>query len=474
MPARSLLLLFLLLALAACVRSASRPAARTGVAVHVTTADAARLLARDPDLSWRDDAPTGVTRLTVDTATQYQQVVGFGASLTDASTWLIQTKLTPAARQALLRELFGRDPGLGFSLTRLDMGASDFSRSHYSYDDVPPGETDSTLARFSIDPDRAETIPVVKAALAVNPQLEVMASPWSAPAWMKTSGSLIKGSLRPDAYAAFAQYFRRFIDAYAAEGIPIYAITIQNEPHHEPENYPGMRVTPASRAAFIGGHLGPLLRREGITTRILDWDHNWDEPASPLAVLGDATARQYVAGVAWHCYAGDVSAQAQVHEAHPDKETWFTECSGGEWSPKFGDNLKWQVRNLIIGATRGWAKGVLMWNMALDENHGPHLGGCDNCRGVVTIDSRTGAVTRNVEYWVLGHASRFVRPGARRIASSSGVDGVESVAFRNADDGSKAMIALNTASEDRTLGVQVGARWFGYTLPAGAVATFTW
>ena len=462
----------LALATSACVTS--RPPARAVVVAHVTTADGTRRLARDADIPWRDGTAPGVTLLTVDTATRYQEMVGFGASLTDASTWLIQTKLTPAARQSLLQELFGRNPGLGFSFTRLDMGASDFSRSHYSYDDVPGGETDPTLARFSIDPDRAETIPVVRQALAINPQLEVMASPWSAPAWMKTSRSLIKGSLDPAAYPAFAEYFRKFIDAYAAEGIRIYAISIQNEPHFEPDNYPGMRVTPASRAAFIGGHLGPLFQREGITTRILDWDHNWDEPGSPLAVLGDTVARRFVSGVAWHCYAGNVAAQAQVRDAHPDKETWFTECSGGEWSPKFADNLKWQTQNLIIGATRGWAKGVLMWNMALDENHGPHLGGCGDCRGVVTIDSRTGAITRNVEYYVLGHASRFVRPGARRIASSSGVDGVESVAFRNAGDGSKAMIVLNTASTDRTLGVQVGARWFRYTLPAGAVATFVW
>ena len=444
------------------------------VAVYVTTPDGNRLLGRDTDVRFRDGAASGVSVLAVDTTQQYQEMVGFGASLTDASTWLIQTRLTAAARQALLQELFGRNPGLGFSFTRLDMGASDFSRTHYSYDDVPTGETDPTLAHFSIDPDRAETIPVVKQALAINPQLRVMASPWSAPGWMKTSGGLIKGALKPEAYAPYAEYFHKFIDAYAAEGIPIWAITVQNEPHFEPENYPGMRVTPESRAAFIGGHLGPLFQRAGITTRILDWDHNWDEPNSPLTVLGDATARQYVSGVAWHCYGGNVSAQATVHDAYPDKDAYFTECSGGEWSPNFGETLKWQTQNLVIGATRGWARGVLTWNMALDENHGPHLGGCGDCRGVVTINSQTGAVTRNVEYYVLGHASRFVRPGARRIGSTTGVDGLESVAFKNADDGSKAMIVLNTGSAIKDAGVQVGTRWFRYSVPAGAVVTFTW
>ena len=444
------------------------------VAVYVTTASGNRLLGRDTDVRFRDGVASGVTVLAVDTATQYQEMVGFGASLTDASSYLIQAKMNATQREALLQELFGRTTGLGFSFTRVDMGASDFSRTHYSYDDVPAGQTDPTLASFSIDPDRAETIPVLKRALAINPSLKVMASPWSAPAWMKTSKSLIKGSLDPAAYPAFAEYFHKFIDAYAAEGIPIFAITIQNEPHFEPENYPGMRVTPESRAAFIGEHLGPLFQREGITAKILDWDHNWDEPNSPLTVLANATARQYVSGVAWHCYAGNVSAQAQVHDAYPDKDAYFTECSGGEWAPNFGESLKWMTQNLVIGSTRGWAKGVLMWNLALDENHGPHLGGCGDCRGVVTINSQTGAVTRNVEYYALGHASRFVHPGAHRIASASGVDGIESVAFKNADDGSKAMIVLNTGSADKAIGVQVGTRWFRYTVPAGAVVTFTW
>jgi glucosylceramidase len=442
--------------------------------VWLTTADGTKRLSSEAAVPIVEAAPTAATVLAVDEGKAYQEIVGFGASLTDASAWLIGTKLTPAARQALLQELFGRDPGLGFSFTRVDMGGSDFARAHYTYDDVPAGETDPTLARFSIAPDRAETIPILKQALAINPSLKLMASPWSAPAWMKTSKSLIKGALDPAAYPAFAEYFHRFIDAYAAEGLPVYAISIQNEPHFEPDNYPGMRVEPPARAAFIGGHLGPLFEREGIATRILDWDHNWDQPQSPLAVLADPVARRFVSGVAWHCYAGDVGAQAQVHAAHPDKETWFTECSGGEWSPKFGENLAWQTRNLVIGTTRGWAKGVLFWNLALDERHGPHLGGCGDCRGVVTIDATTGQVTRNVEYYVLGHASRFVRPGARRIESTSGVEGLESVAFRNAGDGSKVLVVLNGAAVDRPFAVSAGARSFSYTLPAGAVATFRW
>src|SRR4051812_33113814 len=209
-------------------------------------------------------------------------------------------RLSGSARDSLLRDLFGPEPGAGFSFLRLDMGASDFALRDYSYDDPPNGAADPALAYFSIAPDRSETIPLLQAALAINPRLSIMASPWSAPAWMKTTGSMIKGSLRPDAYDAYAEYFARFVTAYAAERIPIYAISVQNEPHFEPENYPGMRMEPPARAEFVGRHLGPLFAQRGISTRILDWDHNWDQPESPLAVLGDSVARRYIAGVAWH------------------------------------------------------------------------------------------------------------------------------------------------------------------------------
>jgi glucosylceramidase len=457
--------------IALTVGACTRPAAE----VWVTTADRTKLLAHEPDIPITTGDQQGVTtRVDVDTAITYQEMVGFGAAITDASAWLIQTKLSASQREALLQDLFGRTSGIGLSFTRLTIGASDFSRTHYSFDDLPAGETDPTLAHFSIEPNRLDVLPVVKRALAINPSLTVMASPWSAPAWMKTTRSLIKGSLRPEAYDAFAEYLRRYIQAYEAERVPIFALTMQNEPHFEPDNYPGMRLTPEQRLDILKNHVGPLFQRSGVQTRILDWDHNWNEPNSPLTVLADSGARRYVSGVAWHCYAGDVSAQTPVHDAYPDKDAYFTECSGGEWAPKWADNLKWYARTLIIGSTRGWAKGVLLWNLALDESHGPHLGGCGDCRGVVTIASATGAVTRNEEYYALAHASRFVRPGARRIASSTAVDSLETVAFRNADDGSKVLIVVNTAAANRTFAVRSSGRSFRLTLPAGAVATLRW
>jgi glucosylceramidase len=445
------------------------------VQVWLTTPTGSKLLSREADVHFDSGAPSATAlRIVVDEATQYQKMVGFGAAITDASAWLIQNRLTAAQRETLLQELFGPSPGLGLSFTRLTMGASDFSLHQYSYDDMPAGQTDSTLAHFSIDSNRAYVLPVVQRALAINPQLKIMATPWSPPGWMKTTGSLIQGTLRPEAYAPLAEYFKRYLQAYAAESVPIYAITVQNEPHYEPADYPGMRLEPPARAQFVGGYLGPLLARSGIPTLILDWDHNWDQPQSPLQVLADSVAPRYIAGVAWHCYAGDVSAQSVVHDAHPEKDAYFTECSGGEWAPTFADNLKWFVSTLMIGSTRGWAKGVILWTLALDGHHGPHTGGCGDCRGVVTIDSSTGAVSRNVEYYALAHASRFVRPGARRIASSASVGALENVVFRNADDGSKVLVAVNTAAAPLTLAVVWAGKSFQYTLEAGAVVTFVW
>ena len=444
------------------------------VEVWLSLGDRSKLLHQERNVGFAANPPAASATIVVDPAQQFQSIVGFGASITDASAILIQTRLSASARDALMRELFGRaNGGLGLSFTRLTVGASDFSPEHYSFDDVPPGETDFPLAHFSIEPNRAHVLPTVKQALALNPDLKVMASPWSAPGWMKTTGSLIQGTLRDDAYDAFAGYWVKYLQAYAAEGVPIWALTVQNEPHFEPDSYPGMRLDPEQRARFLRDHLGPALEREGIATLIFDWDHNWDEPESPLAVLADAGARQYVDGVAWHCYGGEVTAQSTVHARYPDIDTYFTECSGGGWAPSFADNLKWFTGTLIVGSTRNWSRGVLLWNLALDENHGPHKGGCGDCRGVVTINSTTGTITRNEEYWALAHASRFILPGARRIASTSGVTGLESLAARN-PDGSTALLVVNTASAPRDFQVTLGSEGFVYTLPAGAVATFRW
>lgn len=443
------------------------------VQAFLTTADQQHLLAPGT-VGAPTPRPDVVIR--IDPRRQHQRMAGFGAAITEASAWLLRHGMSEAQRDALMKELFTREgQGLGFDLTRLTIGASDFSRRHYSLNDMPPGQTDPELKQFSLAPERADVLPAVKQALALNPQLQVMASPWSAPGWMKTTDSLVQGQLRPEFHGAFANYLVRYVDEMKAEGVPIFALTLQNEPHFEPGDYPGMRMTPATRAAVVGQHLGPLLKRRGMATQILEWDHNWDEPWSPLAMLSDPTARQYVSGVAWHCYAGDVAAQSQVAQHFPGLDVWFTECSGGEWKPQWAETLPWMMRNLVIGSVRHGARGVLMWNLALDPQHGPHLGGCKDCRGVVTIDPKTGQVTRNIEYYAFGHASRFVRQGARRIGSDSagGRPGLDHVAFTNPDGGT-VLVVSNSAAAPRRFTVQAPGRRFAYTLPASGVVTFTW
>jgi glucosylceramidase len=457
-----------------CLFVIAGTAAHAGPAaqVWVTSADARQRLTRVADIPITAAARDGL-RIRVDPSRQYQVVDGFGASFTESSAWLMQQRMNESQRRELLRELFDPATGLGLSVTRIPIGASDFSITHGTYDDVPAGETDPELARFSIDRARPEVLPLLREARRINPDLKVFISPWSAPAWMKTSGSLITGRLDPKHYGAFARYFDKTIAAFEAEGVPIYAMTMQNEPHFEPWDYPGMRMEPAERAAFIRSHLGPMLASRWPKVKLFDWDHNWDQPESPLAVLADPEAREFVAGVAWHCYGGDVSAQSQIHAQHPDLETFMTECSGGDWEPDFNDSLSWMMQNLVIGNIRHWGRGAVLWNLALDEHSGPHLGGCGNCRGVVTILKDSGAVARNVEYYVLGHASRFVKPGARRIESDSDVDGLHTVAFRNPRGGA-VLIVLNASSARREFSVVVEQRGFPVTLEAGSVATVTW
>lgn len=438
-----------------------------------TWSDQSRLLSPVEEIILRERPPLPL-HIEVDSSKRYQQMVGFGANISDASAWLIQNRLNAQQRTALMEDLFGRASGIGLSFTRLTIGASDFSHTHYSLDDVPIGQTDYVLKKFSIAPMRADVLPVVKDALRINPQLKVVASPWSAPAWMKSNGHLYQGTLRPEAYGVFAKYLERYVDAMEAEGVPIYALTLQNEPHFEPPDYPGMRLDPSMRAKIIKQHLGPRLAKRKKVVRILDWDHNWDEPEAPIQTLMDPVARRFIAGVAWHCYAGDVSAQTLVHKVAPEKETYFTECSGGEWKPHWAETLPWFMRHLIIGTTRGWAKGVLLWNIALDENHGPHLGGCNDCRGVVTIDSKTGEVKRNLDYYALAHASRFVRPGAYRIESGTGLNQIETVAFQNSDDQSVVLIVLNASDAERKFSVRAGSKTFEHSMPGASAATFVW
>lgn len=435
----------------------------------VTTGDQSRLLAPERLVMKAEGATFSGPAVVLDPSAPRQAMVGFGAAVTDATAHLIQSRMSPQQRDALLRDLFGRgDGGLGFDFTRVTIGASDFSLSHYSLADAE----DPSLAGFSTAAMAAEVFPTVRQALAINPELKVMATPWSAPGWMKTTGSMIQGELKPEYYPTYADYLIRYVVAAAEAGVPTDYISIQNEPDFEPDSYPGMRWGPEGRARFIGRDLGPRLQQLGLETKILDWDHNWDKPEQPLGVLSDPEARTYVSGVAWHCYAGDVAAQSQVFDAYPDKDVFFTECSGGDWAPAFQDSFVWTMKSLIIGAVENHARGVLMWNIALDENHGPHAGGCADCRGVVTIDSRTGAVLKNQEYYAFGHASRFVRQGARRVAVAKPA-GLEAVGFVN-PDGRRVLVVLNPSDAEARFEVGEDRLRGAVVLPPASAATYVW
>ncbi len=452
------------------------PAWGTTVEVWLTRGDQASLLEQRPDLTFQAGSGSHGTKVTIDVATKYQSMDGFGASVTESSAWLIQNELSSAARADLLEELFSSSGGLGLSAVRICMGSSDFALSPFTYDDMPAGQSDWNLDNFSISRDASWVIPTLQEALGLNSELKLMASPWSPPAWMKGSGTLFGGSLDWACHNVYADYFVRFVQGYQSYGLPIAYVTAQNEPLNSSGALPSSSMSTYQQSTFIGDYLGPAFAAAGIEAKIICFDHNWEDWNYAVVVLNDPEAAVYSAGAAFHGYAGDVSAQSTVHDFFSGREVeiHFTEISGGTWGGDFSDNLVWSLRNIIIGATRHWARSVIFWNLALDENHGPFIpGGCDGCRGVVTIDTGSGGVTREVEYYILGHASKFVRPGARRIASDSVADTVETVAFRN-PDGSEVLIALNPSGSSQWFDVVRDGQYFSYRLTRESVATFVW
>ena len=447
----------------------------TPVSVWLTLPDRSQLLQQQADVTFvpQTDPVEGTRVIAIDSDTRYQQMEGFGAAMTDSSAWNIMHIMSSRQREQVMRDLFTREgAGIGLSYVRIPIGASDFSLHNISYNDLPPGETDPNLDQFSINYDEAYIIPALLQAQALNPQLRFMGSPWSAPGWMKQGGTLKGGALLPEYYQAFADYLVRWIQAYVEHGVAIDALTPQNEPLYQTGNYPTMGMAAEAQQTFVRDHLGPALEAADLDTQLIIFDHNWDLADYPLTVLADPAAAAYVDGIAFHCYGGNVSAQSTVHAAHPDKGIWFTECSGGDWATNFGDNLSWNMRNLVIGNFRNWGNSVMLWNLVLDQDAGPQNGGCGDCRGVITVDSVSGDLTYNEEYYVLGHVSRFVDPGAQRIDSTEFRMGVaENVAFLN-PDGSLVLIAHSVI--DAPITVTWQGQQFEYLLPAGALVTFKW
>ena len=407
----------------------------------------------------------------VDSARTFQTMDGFGYTLTGGSATLIN-RMKAADRAALLQELFGTDGNnIGVSYLRLSIGASDLSDRVFTYNDLPSGETDLTMAKFSLEPDRADLIPVLKQILGINPAIKIMGSPWTPPVWMKTNNNSKGGSLKLEFYDAYARYFVKYIQDMAAEGIPIDAITIQNEPLH-PGNNPSLLMLPAEQATFIKTNLGPAFRAAGITTKIILYDHNADRIDYPVSILNDSDAKQYVDGSAFHLYGGPISALSQVHQAHPDKHIYFTEQWVGVRG-KFNEELAWHTKNLLIGAPRNWCRTVLEWNLAADPNQNPHTdGGCTECLGALTISTDGASVSRNVAYYLIAHASKFVRPGSVRIGSNE-PDGLPNVAYRT-PNGQKVVLVQNEGSSLKTFAIRYQGRSVTTTLPAGTVGTYIW
>lgn len=422
------------------------------------------------DVPFATSRPIDVPLIAVDSAERLQAVNGFGAALTDSSAWLIHDRLGRATRNRLMGDLFG-SAGIHLRFLRLPIGASDFTASGrpYSYDDLPPGQTDPLLRRFSIGHDRAYIIPTVLKALSIDPRLEILATPWSPPPWMKSNHAFDNtaglGTLLSSDYGALAGYFVKFIRAYAATGIKITAVTPQNEPQGQ-SLFPGLSMPWPIQAMWVTRYLRPALRAAGLHTKIYAADVGWGA-ASYQDALVRTRARDAISGVAWHCYGGSPAAMARLHALAPGLDQVVSECAI-QITP-------YTAPQVVIESLRDGASTVALWNLALTPFGGPVQppdSGCRGCRGLVAVDPRTHAVRYSLAYYQLGQFSRFILHGARRIGSTE-VDGIDDVAVRN-PDGSTALVAYNTSRSTSRFAVAWDGRYLQYALPAGATATFVW
>jgi glucosylceramidase len=425
----------------------------------VTDPERAVFFEEQPALFFSKKESTVKDVIEINDKEQYQSIDGFGFCLTGGSASNI-IKMSVASRSALLKELFAIDKkNIGTSYLRLSIGASDLNETVFSYDDLAAGETDVEMKKFDLGPDKKDVIPVLKEILKINPKIKILGSPWSPPVWMKTNNDTRGGSLKPEYYAAYARYFVRYIQEMKKEGIVIDAITVQNEPLH-PGNNP-----------FVKDHLGPAFAKAKIKTKIIVYDHNADKPEYPISILNDPEAKKYIDGSAFHLYGGKIEALSTVHEAHPDKNLYFTEQWVGA-PGNFKKDIRQHIQNLIIGATRNWCKTVIEWNLASDQFYKPHTdrGGCDKCLGAVTVIQ--DSFTRNPAYYIIAHAAKFVRPGSVRIASTI-VEGLPNVAFKTTQ-GKFVVIVLNTSSSSKEFIIKNKENILTTTLNAGATATYTW
>jgi glucosylceramidase len=454
------------------------PATPAQVAVWLTMPDKSALFYNQPaGLNFGAAANSNAT-IAVDTTQTYQTMDGFGYTLTGGSAYVL-SQMTAANRAALLKELFATDESnIGVSYLRVSIGASDLDASVFTYDDA--SSPDPTLANFSLAPDQAHLIPMLKEILAINPSIKILGSPWTAPTWMKNgptsstnpNPSSVGGSLKSEYYDAYARYFVKYIQGMQALGITIDAVTLQNEPLN-PNNNPSMKMTGGEQATFIKNNVGPAFRAAGLNTKIIIYDHNpgADGLAFVNTVLRDAGASTYVDGSAFHLYDNtSVSALSTVHNAYSTKNIYFTE----QWTQanqSFAGDLVWHVNNLEVGAPLNWSRNVLEWNLASDATTSIHTnGGCPDCLGALTITGNT--VTRNVAYYAVAHSSKFVRPGSVRVATNT-PDGLPNVAYKT-PAGKRVLVVVNTGSTLKNFNIQYKGKLASTSLYGGAVATYVW
>lgn len=431
------------------------------VSVYQTTKDETQTLDPRPN-RYMGNISNGGRIITIDGDVEYQTMDGFGASMTGSSAYLINKKMNSVQRESVMNSLF-TSSGINLSFIRHSIGSSDFSLFNYTYHD--PGD------EFSTDVDDEDVIPMLQLAKNKNNELKILGTPWSAPAWMKDNFSMMGGSLKNDHYDDYALYLVRYMKEFAQKGLPIYAITMQNEPLHTTTQYPSMKMEWYQQSNLLRYDLGPLMAQENLNTKVLLYDHNWDVTDYARDILNISQTAVYTAGTAFHGYAGTFNAQSTVYNYNQSKGIWFTEVTGTDQYSNFGDNLKWLATNLLVGSIRNWSKSILLWNLALDNNNGPKNGGCNDCRGVVTVNSN-GTFDEEVEYYALGHLSKFVNPGAKRVKSNNN-NIIKNVAFKN-PDGSFVLVAFNTSSSYRFFKVRSGGKQFSYGLVGGALVTFKW
>ena len=464
------------LALAGIAATTAKPAAGRGgrrgqgappegeIQVRRTHAD--KRYATEPPIRWRAAGGAGENVIRLDPGRICQEVLGFGASFTDAACFMIN-RLAPAARRQLLYELF--DPsGMGFSVARLALGSSDYATKAYSYDD---GEPDPELTRFSIDHDREYILPILLEARKVNPALFLLGSPWSPPGWMKANNSMLGGSMRNKYFASYAQYFVRFLQAYADAGVPVDAVTSQNEVDNDQDGrMPACLWGQEYEIAFVARHLGPQVAKAGLATKIWILDHNYDLWGRAVCMLDKPEVAKHVDGVAWHGYAGGPEMMTRVHDAHPGKHMYWTEGGPDYKDPAYLTNwTRWS--STFSGILRNWARCIIGWNLALDEQGRPNIGPF-TCGGVLTVNSASLEIVRSGMYWAFAHYSRAIRRGARRIGSEGAAEGLSHVAFAN-PDGSCAAVLTNAGAE-RSACLELAGRRAEVALPPDSVTTLTW